>query len=555
MCLPRHRDREENDDGGEGSRRSPPAKRPRCSCSFEQMELLEEMRRMLQGQNEKIEFMYRENQELREKVSFLTANLSRLGGYLQQSPAPRMLSDNNCSIPRRLQFVNSCSNDKYSTRNIEADDKNLLKVAIYDHNNNIITCEPFSSMRVHIVAIHGDFDDDHKGQWTEQYFRSKIVTGRPGKEHLLSGSLYFRLQDGVGYLNSAKFQDNSSFVPSKRFKLGVVAADVRISERIQEGITESFAVKDIRGFSTKKSGNPTPRDAVYKLSRIAMNGDRHKLLEQNGIKTVGDLLRFYSRSPEDLRKIMGKISDQDWDKIINHAHKCNPRPGIYSSCIQERNVSHDNEPFSRSNASLYLEGSCSVQRSPTIQKQLDVHVAHQQNLTTYNGISSGASTEKVSEELEGIQVADQQVSSVGNGIHTLEGSSSQQQRSLELNVTPEGNGVLPRNQSPFDIDALLDLENFSGDDSWGNFDFGETGLGGSCNSVEHSGGPSSINEARNMSYGGLSAASEAGSVSYDVLSPFSEVASRSYRKFRPTRIRKAGGVSYESTDFRAEDEC
>jgi hypothetical protein len=212
------------------------------------MEMLEEMRRMLKGQNEKIESMYRENQELREKVSFLTADITRLGGYLQQSPAPRMLSDQNSSMQLRLQFVNSCSNSKYSTRKIEADDETPLKVAIYDHNNEIMTCEPFSSMRVHIVAIHGDFDDDHKGHWTEEHFRSKIVTGRPGKEHLLSGKLYFRLQGGVGYLNSAKFQDNSSFVPSKRLKLGVMAADERISQRIQEGITESFAVKDVRGY-------------------------------------------------------------------------------------------------------------------------------------------------------------------------------------------------------------------------------------------------------------------------------------------------------------------
>jgi hypothetical protein len=159
-----------------------------------------------------------------------------------------MLSDKNCSIHLQLRFLNSCGNDKYSTRKIEADDKNLLKVAIYDYNNEIITREPFSSMRVRIVAIHGDFDDDHKGQWTQEYFHSKIVTGRPGKEHLLSGNLYFRLQNGEGHLDSAKFQDNSSFVPSKRFKLGVMAADDRISGRIQEGITESFAVKDIRGF-------------------------------------------------------------------------------------------------------------------------------------------------------------------------------------------------------------------------------------------------------------------------------------------------------------------
>jgi hypothetical protein len=159
-----------------------------------------------------------------------------------------MLSDTKYSFPLQLRFVNSCGNDKYSTHKIEADDKDPLQVAVYDNKNKIITCEPFSSMRVHVVAIHGDFDDDHKGRWTEEYFHSKIVSGRPRKERLLSANLYFRLQGGVGYLSSAKFQDNSSFVPSKKFKLGVMADDERISEIIQEGITESFAVKDIQGF-------------------------------------------------------------------------------------------------------------------------------------------------------------------------------------------------------------------------------------------------------------------------------------------------------------------
>lgn len=158
------------------------------------------------------------------------------------------LPDQHCSIPLQLRFINSCKNDKYSKQKVEADDKTPLKVAIYDHRNEIIKSEPFSSMRVHIVPIQGDFDNDHKGQWTEEYFRSKVVSGRPGKEPLLFGDLYIRLQDGVGYLNIAKFQDNSSFVASKKFKLGVMAADARISQRIQEGITDSFAVKDIRGY-------------------------------------------------------------------------------------------------------------------------------------------------------------------------------------------------------------------------------------------------------------------------------------------------------------------
>jgi hypothetical protein len=54
------------------------------------------------------------------------------------------------------------------------------------------------------------------------------------------------------------------------------------------------------------------------------------------------------------------------------------------------------------------------------------------------------------EELEGFQVVNQQVSSVGNEIlpdssmdnNTLEGPSSQQRRSLELDAIPEGNSFI-----------------------------------------------------------------------------------------------------------------
>jgi len=331
------------------------------------MELLEVMQKMLQEQNrmgnmlqmqnEKFESMSRETQDLREEVSYLKANISRLQGYPQRSPAPRMLSDQHSSIPLQLKFLNSCKNDKFSKKKIEADDKAPLKVAIYNHNNEIITSEPFSSMRVHIVPIQGDFDDDHKGQWTEEYFRSRIVTGRRGKEPLLYGDLYIRLQKGVGYLNTAKFQDNSSFVASKKFKLGVMAVDERISQRIQEGITESFAVKDIRGLSTKKNPNPSPRDPIYKLSKIAKDGDRHKSLEKKGIRTVEDFLLSYTQSPENLRNNMGKISDQDWDVIVNHAQKC-PRPG-----------NQEHETISRGDGSCHLQGSSSMQPGPATQSR------------------------------------------------------------------------------------------------------------------------------------------------------------------------------------------
>ncbi|EEE52531.1 hypothetical protein OsJ_34753 [Oryza sativa Japonica Group] len=512
VALPQ--DHEENDD--EGSQRSPPAKRLRNSCDFDdkQTEMLQEilrMNRMMQQQNERIKLVLRENQELREKVSSLTAAISEVVGYHKRIPAPRMLPDQNCSEPLRLQFVNSCSNDKYSTHKIEADDESPL-------------------------------------QWTEEYFRSKIVPGRPQKGHLLSGKLYFRLQNGVGYLN-AKFQDNSSFVPSKKFKLGVMAADERISERIQEGITESFAVKDVRGYLTKKNPNPSPRDAVYKLSKIAKNGDRHKLLEQNGIKTVEDFLSFYNKSPDDLRKILGKISDQDWDLIISHALKCNPRPGIYSSCLQESNVSHEHEAFFRSNGSYYLQGSCSMQPSHTSQGQL-----------------------------ERIQVVDRQVSSVGNEVmsvssmdnNMLEVSSSQQQHSLGHINTAEidGNGLSHAN--PSDWNSSLDwihghadvqlesmvnaqrrenlLSEYVGR---GEHDFtGTPGSGVSCSAAEQNWGHSPVtaaeqnwghspvSEAGSMNYNG--AVNEAGSWSHRGLPPSRAAGSRRHRRHSFSPARGAG---------------
>ncbi|XP_066356510.1 uncharacterized protein [Miscanthus floridulus] len=373
------------------------------------MELLEEIQNMLLKQNQKIESMLQENQYLKAKVSSLTADISRLDGYLQQSPAPRvLLSDQHCSIPLQLRFLNSCKNDKYSKHKIEADDKTPLKVVIYGNNNEIITSEPFSSMRVHIVPIQGDFDNDQKGQWTKEYFLSKIVSGRSGKEPLLFGDLYIRLKDGVGYLNTAKFQDNSSFVASKTFKLGAMAADIRIPQRIQEGITESFSVKDIRGYSTKKNLYPSPQDPVYKLRRIAKDGDRHKLLEQNGIKTVEDFVLSYNQSQEDLRKILRKISDQDWDMVIDHAQKCNPRPG-----------NHDHQVISRSDGSRYFEGSSSMQpTSSAPQKQLQVQGMHQQSSSTYTELSSGASLEDAPREQVGIQVEDQ-ISGAGNEVPSV----------------------------------------------------------------------------------------------------------------------------------------
>ncbi|KAE8795002.1 hypothetical protein D1007_30201 [Hordeum vulgare] len=102
-----------------------------------------------------------------------------------------------------------------------------------------------------------------------------MISSRPGKPPLLSEDLYPRLEGGTANIYGVKFQDNSSFVPSKRFRLRVMAADDR---RVKFWSMHAKA--------TKKNPYPSSRDPVYKLSGIAMKGDRHKLLERHGIKQV-----------------------------------------------------------------------------------------------------------------------------------------------------------------------------------------------------------------------------------------------------------------------------
>ncbi|VAH13058.1 unnamed protein product [Triticum turgidum subsp. durum] len=599
--------------GGEDRRGSPQAKRPRgccsCSCCREKKDFYEsqneilkkEMECMSKGfveerktlQKEMQQFYQSSQLQLHELITEqgrrmqechknfrliweqLNNQLSKIensGDHVQQYSNPRTCSDEGEHRKYRMKFENKCCDTQYSRQDIMADDDHPLKVAIYDCDNRIITEGPLSSIQVKVVVLHGEFNNDHKEHWKREYFHEKMISSRPGKPPLLSEDLYPRLEGGMANIYGVKFQDNSSFVPSKRFRLGVMAADDSMSEKIQEGISESFAVRDRRGLSTKKNPNPSSRDPVYKLSGIAMKGDRHKLLERHGIKQVADLLRLHSKNPEGLREIFGKISDHDWDKIINHARKCNQVAQIYSTSIQENNVPHEHEPFSKTNDSSYLKGPCSMQPSPTPQKQIDAQVHHQQIASSYNGPSSGTSSENALQasclaaapgltfmrsdqhvmpygELGGIQATGQQVTCIGSEIlsastmdnNILDGSNSEQVGPLDGNIIPNGN----RLPTGIDLSQWLDiLQNQTFDDSvvtetppWG---------------VSNNAFDSTVCEAGNMldspfsdasiSYVGHSPVSETGRGRSSL--PFRGASSRSYRGHSASPLRGAGTKSY-----------
>ena len=71
---------------------------------------------------------------------------------------------------------------------------------------------------------------------------------RDGKRPLLTGETTVALKDGVGVMGELTFTDNSSWIRSRKFRLGVrPAVGQPGEEKVREGKTEAFTVKDHRG--------------------------------------------------------------------------------------------------------------------------------------------------------------------------------------------------------------------------------------------------------------------------------------------------------------------
>ncbi|OEL29822.1 Calmodulin-binding protein 60 F [Dichanthelium oligosanthes] len=272
-----------------------------------------EVKELISEQNSHIQLIW-------EGLNTLISEMSALGEHVRKYSDLRALPHGSEIRTYRLKFENKCCADKYSRHDMKADDGSPIEVAIYDNENRIITNGPLSSIQVKIVVLDGEFNKENKEQWGENSFNTSIVRGRPGKQPLFANELYLRLENGVANLCGAKFQDNSSFVPSKKFRLGVMAADDNISEKILEGISESFAVKDGRGYRKF-------------LSIFHYNTKKHKLLVQNHINLVQDFLWSYNKDKDSLRQACGNITDHDWDIIVRHALSCKPGHELYSHCI------------------------------------------------------------------------------------------------------------------------------------------------------------------------------------------------------------------------------
>jgi hypothetical protein len=132
---------------------------------------------------------------------------------------------------------------------VEGEQGAVIHVVLLDPNTgNVVQVGPESVAKLNVVVLEGDFNDEVDDDWTKEHFESHEVKERDGKRPLLNGDFHVSLKEGVGTLGDLSFTDNSSWIRSRKFRLGVtVAPGYCDGIRVREGKTEAFAVKDHRG--------------------------------------------------------------------------------------------------------------------------------------------------------------------------------------------------------------------------------------------------------------------------------------------------------------------
>ncbi|KAJ0575767.1 putative CALMODULIN-BINDING PROTEIN60 [Helianthus annuus] len=225
----------------------------------------------------------------------------------------------------QLHFRSRMSLPLFTGGKVEGEQGAAIHIVLIDANTgHVVTSGPESSIKLDIVVLEGDFNNEDDEGWTEEEFESHVVKEREGKRPLLTGDLQVVLKEGVGTLGELTFTDNSSWIRSRKFRLGLkVASGFCEGIRVREAKTEAFTVKDHRGELYKKHYPPTLNDEVWRLEKIGKDGSFHKRLNSAGIFTVEDFLRLVVRDSQKLRNILGSgMSNKMWEALIEHAKTC-----------------------------------------------------------------------------------------------------------------------------------------------------------------------------------------------------------------------------------------
>ncbi|KAL5579322.1 hypothetical protein UlMin_011764 [Ulmus minor] len=225
----------------------------------------------------------------------------------------------------QLQFRSRLSLPLFTGGKVEGEQGAAIHIVLVDANSGrVVTLGPESSVKLDVIVLEGDFNNEDDDNWTQEEFDSHVVKEREGKRPLLTGDLQVTLKEGVGTLGELTFTDNSSWIRSRKFRLGLkVSSGCCEGFRIREAKTEAFTVKDHRGELYKKHYPPSFNDEVWRLEKIGKDGSFHKRLNKAGIYTVEDFLRLVVRDSQRLRNILGSgMSNKMWDVLVEHAKTC-----------------------------------------------------------------------------------------------------------------------------------------------------------------------------------------------------------------------------------------
>ncbi|KAM7511721.1 hypothetical protein LguiB_010596 [Lonicera macranthoides] len=225
----------------------------------------------------------------------------------------------------QLHFKSRLSLPLFTGGKVEGEQGASIHIVLIDTNTgHLITYGPESSVKLDIVVLEGDFNNEGDEGWTQEEFESHVVKERDGKRPLLTGDLQVTLKEGVGTLGELTFTDNSSWIRSRKFRLGLkVASGFCEGIRLQEAKTEAFTVKDHRGELYKKHYPPALNDEVWRLEKVGKDGSFHKRLNKAGIFTVQDFLRLAVRDSQKLRNTLGSgMSNKMWDALMEHSKTC-----------------------------------------------------------------------------------------------------------------------------------------------------------------------------------------------------------------------------------------
>ncbi|MQL90243.1 hypothetical protein Taro_022829 [Colocasia esculenta] len=225
----------------------------------------------------------------------------------------------------QLQFRTRLSLPLFTGGKVEGEQGAAIHVVLVDASTgHVVTVGPESCAKLDVVVLEGDFNNEDDEEWTEEDFESHVVKEREGKRPLLTGDLQVTLKEGVGTIGDLTFTDNSSWIRSRKFRLGMkIASGFCEGIRIREAKTEAFTVKDHRGELYKKHYPPALKDEVWRLEKIGKDGSFHKRLNKAGIYTVEAFLRLVVRDSQKLRNILGSgMSNKMWESLVEHAKTC-----------------------------------------------------------------------------------------------------------------------------------------------------------------------------------------------------------------------------------------